>query len=200
MLCLLTPPQGTWLRSRLRLELLRGLLIIYWPIIILAIYKFKAWSTLVTSPNITTHLCSIWRTIVWHRDITISSSWWSQRGNIILLGIRIWSWSTSWVRHEVISLGPSWSLLTLVILKVTILKLSVWDFINMCTVLFWFMYLSESSVKSILTMPCYCSIYFCFIRVSWFETLWKSLVTSTRVLVLGIFFCFTPPLWIDYRV
>ena len=200
MLCLLTPPQGTWLRSRLRLELLRRLVIIYWPVIILAICKFKAWSTLVTSPNITTHLCSIWRTIVWHRDITISSSWWSQRGNIILLGIRIWSWSTSWVRHEVISLGPSWSLLTLVILKVTILKLSVWDFINMCTVLFWFMYLSESSVKSILTMPCYCSIYFCFIRVSWFETLWKSLVTSTRVLVLGIFFCFTPPLWIDYRV
>ena len=197
MLSLFTPPQRPWLWSRLRLKLLGRLVIIYGLIILVPISKLKTWPALISSSNITTPLCSIWWTIIRHGHITFSCSRWSQRRNIILLCICIWGWCSCIIGHEVIFLWSWWSLLTLIMFKVAILAFSVWDIFYVSHILFSFMNLSESSVKSILTMPCYCSIYFCFVWISRFESLGYSLVTSCYVLSFCIFVSFTPPGWVD---
>ena len=200
MLSLLTPPQRSWLWSRLRLKLLRRLVIIYRLIILISMSKFKTWPALISSTNISTPFCSIWWTIIRHRHITFTCPRWSQRRNIILLSVRIWSWCSSRIWHEVILLWSWRSFLALIMFEVTILAFSVWDIFYVSHILFIFMNLSESSVESILTMPCYCSIYFCFVWVSRFESLWYSLVTSCYVLSFSILISFTPPGWIDNRV
>ena len=162
--------------------------------------EFKTWPALISSTNISTPFCNIWWTIIRHRHITFTCPRWSQRRNIILLSVRIWSWCSCRIGHEIILLWPWRSFLALIMFEVTILAFSVWDIFYISHILFSFMNLSESSVKSILTMPCNCSIYFCFVWISRFESLWYSLVTSCYVLSFSILISFTPPGWIDNRI
>ena len=162
--------------------------------------KLKARPALISSSDITTSFCSIWWTIIRHWYITFTCSRWSQWRNIILLSIRIWSWCSCRIRHKIILLWFWRSLLALIMFKVTILALSVWDFFFVSHILFSFVNLSESSVERILTMSSYCSVYFCFVWISRFESLWYPLVTSCYILGLGIFISFTPPGWVDNRV
>ena len=162
--------------------------------------KLKTWSALISSPNITTPLCCIWWTIIWHRHITLTCPRWSQRWYIILLCIRIWSWCSRRVGHEIVLLWPWRSFLALIMFEVTILAFSVWNIFYVSSILFSFMNLSESSVERVLTVPSYSSIYFCFVRIGRFESLRDSLVTSCYVLGFSILISFAPPGRIDNRV